>query len=315
MVNLIESKEGETLMHLWDKSVQRCLHVNKVSNLILTGTFPFSETNSNWIKNFKEKAKAWQEPERPPQLTLNHGEYIDRYILQFNKSGIDYIIDELKTKFDSNRACWSLFDMSTLIASGDKSIPSFMVLQTDISDDGSTLNLTVYFRALEVSKFLPINIAESCLVAEKLQKAFSYKFKQFSLTIHAFNAYVKENFACLEKAAIDLTSEAEIMMNIMTASTSKSWLKDVLTNKMETIESRINEEGINSLVKSIELYNARSKDSTSIVYDSKFVKKLKSVHTKIKEYNEIVYTSTYTSDAKSKYEEIRSELREAINLI
>jgi len=313
MINVIETKDKETLFDLWNKAFKVCNKSKKVSNLILTGIFPFTETNSDWIKNFKDKAKDWQEPERPRHLVLNHGEYIDKYKSKFNKSGMDYIIDELKTKADSNRACWSLYDMSTLIDSEDKSIPSFMVLQADISEDSKVLSLTTYYRALEVSKFLPINIAESCLVAEKLQKAFSFKFKEFSLTIHAFNGYVKENFSCLEKASVDLLSEGEIMMQIMTAKTYKEWLKAELTHKRETIESRINHEGIALLIKCIEMYNSQPKEPNAMIYDRDLIKLLKSILKKIKEYNEIVYSSTYTDQAKKKYKEIIDELDKTIN--
>ena len=315
MVKVIETPAGETLFNLWNKANDHCKTTHKVSNLILSGIFPFSETNSNWIKSFKEKAEEWQAHEKPNHLIINHGEYIDKYKLDFNKSGLQYLIDELKTKADSNRACWSLYDMRTLINSGDKTIPSFMILQAEISEDSKILSITTYYRALEVSKFLPINLAESCLVAEKLQKAFSYKFSHLSLTIHAFNAYIKENFSCLEKASIDLLSEGEIMMQIMIAKTSKKWLKDQLTNKKETIESRINNEGIALLIKSIEMYNTHPKDSSTLVYHVDLIKKLKSILKKINEYNDIVYTSTYTIHGKKKYVEIIKEIDKAIILV
>jgi hypothetical protein len=313
MIKVIETEGGETLFDFWNKALKTCETGHKISNLILSGFFPFSETNSDWINNYKDKAKEWQKPERPNHLVLNHGEYIDKYKSKFNKSGLNYIVDELKTKADSNRACWSLYDMSTLIDSGDKPIPSFMVLQVGISDDSKTLLITTYYRALELSKFLPINIAESCLIAEKLQNEFSYKFTHFSLTIHAFNGYVKENFSCLEKASIDLLSESEIMMNIMTANTSKEWLKEKLSNKKETNESRINPDGIEQLIKCIEMYNRQVKAINSIVYEADLLKYLKSILNKIKEYNEIVNTSTYAAQGKNKYQEILKEIDKAIN--
>lgn len=315
MVTLVQTEKGDTLKDLYDKALNKCKASQKVSNLILSGTFPFVEVSSDWIDSYKGKAQDWQSPVKPNHLVLNHGEYIDRYKTKFNMSGLGYIVEELKTKADSNRACWSLYDMSTLISSEDRSIPSFMVLQAGISESNSLLSLTAYYRALEASNFLPINIAENCLVAEKIQKEFSFKFKNFSLTIHACNAYAKENFSCLEKATIDLLDEASIMLEITTGETYREWIKENLINKKETIESRIDSRGIDMLIKCIELFSSRSKKHMSIVYSPEFIRKLKSISKKIKEHNDIVFSSTYTIKAKSKYEEIIDEINSAINLI
>ncbi len=263
----------------------------------------------------KKYAEDLQSPEKPAHLVLNHGEFFDKYKATYNKSALDYVIEELKTKADSHRACISLYDMSTLISSDDKSIPSFMVMQAGMSDDMSQLTLTSYFRALEVSKYLPRNIAESCLVAEKLQNAFSYKFQELTIVIHACNAYVKENYSCHEKAEMDMLSEAEIMMQVMMANTSRAWIKKMLNNKKDINESRIIPDGINHLVQSIERANNRPKQATELVYDVALISILKSISQKIKEHNAIVYSSTYAVQAKEKYNEIKSELDKAINTL
>ena len=313
MVNLIEAKGTQTLFDLWKQANDVCSKSHKVSNLILSGTFPFAELNSDFVNAHKQYAEDLQNPEKPPHLVLNHGEFFDKYKTTHNKSALDYVIEELKIKADSHRACISLYDMSTLISSDDKSIPSFMVMQAGMSDDMSQLSLTSYFRALEVSKYLPRNIAESCLVAEKLQSAFSFKFKELSITIHACNAYVKENYSCHEKAEMDMLGEAEIMMQVMIAKSSRTWMKKMLNNKKDINESRIIPEGINHLVQSIEMANKRPREATEIFYEDNLIALLKSISKKIKEHNEIVYSSTYAVQAKEKYNEIKSELDKAIN--
>lgn len=315
MVTLIETKGTQTLFDLWKQTNEVCAKSHKVSNLILSGTFPFSELNSDWVNAHKKYAEDLQNPEKPAHLVLNHGEFFDRYKATYNKSALEYVIEELKTKADSHRACISLYDMSTLISSDDKSIPSFMVMQAGMSDDMSQLSLTSYFRALEVSKYLPRNIAESCLVAEKLQSAFSFKFKELTITIHACNAYIKENYSCHEKAEIDMLGEAEIMMQVMMAKTSRPWIKKMLNNKKDINESRIIPDGINHLVESIEMANKRPKETTELVYDASLISLLKSISQKIKEHNAIVYSSTYAVQAKDKYIEIISELEKAINTL
>lgn len=315
MVTLIEATGKDAPFNLWKQANEVCSKSHKVSNLILSGTFPFSELSSEWIKAHRKYAEDLQNSDKPAHLVLNHGEFFDKYKITHNKSALEYVIEELKTKADSHRACISLYDMSTLISSDDKSIPSFMVMQAGMSDDMSQLSLTSYFRALEVSKYLPRNIAESCLVAEKLQSAFSFKFKELSITIHACNAYVKESYSCHEKAEIDMLGEAEIMMQVMMAKSSRAWMKKMLNNKRDTNESRIIPEGINHLVQSIEMANKRPKEATELVYDEKLIGLLKSISKKIKEHNEIVYSSTYAVQAKEKYNEIRSELDNAINIL
>lgn len=315
MVTLIEAIEKETLFDLWNRVKKVCDEKQKITNLVLSGTFPFSEVNSQWIKDHRKFAEDLQNPQRPKHLVLNHGEYFDRYKTTYNKTALEYVIEELKSKADSHRACISLYDMSTLISSEDRSIPSFMVMQAGISDDMRRLSLTSYFRALEVSKYLPRNIAESCLVAEKLQNAFYFKFQEITITIHACNAYVKENYSCHEKAEIDLLSESEIMMQVMIAKTSKGWIKKMLNNKKDSNESRIIPDGIKNLVQSIEMSNNRTKDATEMVYDDSIIGSLKVILKKIYEHNEIVYSSTYAVQAKEKYNEIKSELDKAINIL
>lgn len=315
MVTIIQAKENETLFNLWNHAKDACAEKHKISNLILSGTFPFNEINSDWVKAHRKYAEDLQNPQRPAHLVLNHGEFFDKYKATYNKTALEYVIEELKTKSDSHRACLSLYDMSTLISSDDRSIPSFMVMQAGMSDDMRQLTLTSYFRALEVSKYLPRNIAESCLVAEKLQTAFSYKFQELSIVIHACNAYVRENYSCHEKAEIDMLGESEIMMQVMMAKTSRTWIGKMLNNKKDTNESRIIPDGIRHLVESIEMANKRPKEPTELVYDETLIVILKSISKKIHEHNEIVYSSTYAVQAKEKYNEIRSELDKAINTL
>lgn len=315
MVTLIEAKDKETLADLWNQAKGVCEEKHQVSNLILSGTFPFTEVKSAFINDYRQFAEDLQNPQKPAHLVLNHGEYFERYKTTHNKAAWDYVIEELKSKVDSHRACISLYDMSTLITSEDKSIPSLMVMQAGLSDDMKRLTLTSYFRALEVSKYLPRNLAEHCLVAEKLQSAFHYKFEQLTIVIHACNAYLKENFSCHEKAQIDMLGEGEIMMQVMSAKTSREWLKKMLHSKKDANESRIIPDGINHLLESIIRANNRPKEATEMAYDEKLITHLKSISSKIAEHNKIVYSSTYAAQAREKYDEIRTELNKAINTL
>lgn len=297
---------------LYKKVITQC-RWEKVPNLIINGYFNIGELNSDWINSFKIKAAEWQNPIKPKKLVLNHGEFIDKYAKTENKTGIQHIIDELRTKSDSNRACWSLYDMKTILNSGDKSIPSFMILQTGISKNGTTLRITAYYRALELSKFLPINIAESCIVADKINQALSYKFNSIRLVIHAFNAYVKDNFSCLEKAKIDLYDEATMMFEILNKKTAKKWIKSHLQEKIDTVESRIDLNGLVQLQKCINIFKSKSNLSDQDdYYDLEFVRSLDKSIKLVTEFNTIVSHSTYTTKAKDKYSELCNELNNSI---
>ena len=315
MVTLIQTSSTDTLFDLWNQAKNACADKHKISNLILCGKFPFKEINSDWVNDNRKFAVDLQNPQKPPHLVLNHGEFIDKYKTTYNKTGLEYVIEELKTKVDSHRACISLYDMSTLISSDDKSIPSFMVMQASISDDLRQLTLTSYFRALEVSKYLPRNIAESCLIAEKLQIAFSYKFQELSIVIHACNAYVNDNYSCHEKANIDMLSERQIMSQVIRAKTSRTWIKEMLNNKKDTNESRIIPDGIRLLIECIEQANKDAKEATEQVFDEKLINLLKSILKKIYEHNEIVYTSTYAKEGKEKYTDIINDIENAIKIV
>lgn len=138
-------------------------------------------------------AKSWQALQPPRELYFNHGQFI-------GPDGIKHIIDELKEKPTSNRALYSLIAQDQIVSSYDKPIPSFMILQCAI--EGSTVYCTTYFRALEVSEFLKINVAEIKLVLSQILKEFT-DTSEVILTILAFTAYVTEGFNTLQRPEID----------------------------------------------------------------------------------------------------------------
>ena len=148
-----------------------------------------------------ERAEDFQKIKRPEFLYLNHGEYI-------TADGIPHVINELKNKDTGNRALISLINQKDIIGSGDTPIPSFMVLQFSLEDD--QLYITVYFRALEVSKFLRINLEEIRLVAKRIYDS-NRKIKDIKLNVFSFRAYVRDDFNPLERPAIELLDDIEIL--------------------------------------------------------------------------------------------------------
>ena len=316
MSTIILQDEVKTLMDLHKKAVEACKSEEKVLNLILEGHFPISELNdSKWLNEntFKTDAQKWQSV-KCDEFTFSHGEYFDRYQQKYNKSAIDYLAEVLSKKRDSRRACWSLYDMSILLDSyvshkSDNPIPSLMILQAGISDDEKTLFIAAYYRALEVSEFLPINIAELCIVAEQLHAKLGYKFEYFSLLIHAFDAHYKEGFSCLRKAEIDRLEGTTIAVQISTDPIPLKWIKTKLTEKSEMKESRIELSGMENLIRSISDYKRVKTDGP---FSDDLLLALKDVLEKMRSYNSIVCSSNYATIAHSKYDEIKKSLKKII---
>ncbi|MEC0313654.1 hypothetical protein P8797_11505 [Bacillus subtilis] len=102
-------------------------------------------------------ARDYHQEEKPSRLYLSHGQYYK------GPDGIKYIINELNNKSDGNRAVLSLINQADIVGSGDNPIPSFMVMQFS-RENQKDLYVTTYFRALEVSKFLRINLEEFRLI-------------------------------------------------------------------------------------------------------------------------------------------------------
>jgi hypothetical protein len=148
-----------------------------------------------------EKARLWQSTERPAALHFSHGEYI-------GTQGLDHIADELKRKKNSNRALASLISQEDVIGSGDAPIPSFMIYQCAL--EGDTLYVTVYFRALEVSKFFRINLEEIRLMTYDIYKKI-LNFNFINLTVLAFRAHITSNMNTLEKCELDQLDDIDLL--------------------------------------------------------------------------------------------------------
>lgn len=147
----------------------------------------------NWILNFDcdaqdlhkleitdvvETAKGWRSEVPPPEFYFTHAQYYT--------DGIKHIINELKEKPTSNRALYSLIAQDHIRNSGDTPIPSFMTLQCQIDKD--ILYCTCYFRALEASTFLKINLEEIRQTLVEIYEGIP-QFAKVHLTIFAFRAY------------------------------------------------------------------------------------------------------------------------------
>jgi len=142
--------------------------------------------------------------------------------------------------------------MQDIIGSHDDPIPSFMVLQFGFpADDDRLLVCSAYFRALEVVEFLPVNIAEMCLIIRSLRAAFP-NFIEIDFSIHAFKAYAKLGFHCLEKAALDRLNGAAVVNAVEKGlhTVIQGWLE----SKINVKESVIHMAGLELLADAFEVH-------------------------------------------------------------
>ena len=299
---MISEINGRTLKALHQNAIKVCKK-GRVTNLVLTGRYPIKEATSDWVNIYSPEAKNWQAQKCPKKLEFNHGQYIDRYRTKHKTTAINFLINELRGRVDSNRACLSLIDTGSIINTKDNSIPSYMLTQVSMDDDRSTLSITSYYRALEVSEFLPINLAENCLIVDGIVKAFGSKVKFFNITIHAGIAHYIEHFSCLRKAKIDYQKPLEIVTKV--ANLNRDWIKQMLLDKMDLTESRINRSGLSTLLNSMKLQNREKKP---IVYNDTVINSLDAVLSDIKLFNLEKSRTSHSKEVKNIYSRVKKNL-------
>jgi hypothetical protein len=208
-------------------------------NLLLAYELPATALQSAFVTANRSQAEKWLADPAPRDLFFSHGEFFR------GKRGTDYILNELSRKSLSRRALLSMLDMDTVLASGDRSVPAFSLLQFAI--DESTLYVTAYFRALEVGSFLPTNLAEIALHCERICQRFA-QIRRIRLLVVAFRAYHEPEFFCLEKLPID--SEEPGTIGVAVAEHRYETLRGWLTDKYR-VESVVQMQGMEEMLTAV----------------------------------------------------------------
>jgi hypothetical protein len=170
-------------------------------NLAVPVEFNIELVRKPQLLDVSAKAEEWQSVERPPNLEFNHGEFI-------GADGVTHVVHELKHKHSGNRALISLISQEHIINSGDNPIPSFLIFQCSIEQ--KCLHCTVYFRALEVSRFFRINVEEIRQIASHIYDEFR-GLDSVRLLIFAFRAYSNPQINTLERARLDNLDEISVL--------------------------------------------------------------------------------------------------------
>lgn len=163
--------------------------------------FPATDLHRLKMLDVFEEAAQWRQKAPAPDMYFSHGQYYS--------DGIQHIIEELRLKPTSNRALYSLLAQQDISGSGDDPIPSFLTFQCSI--ERGVLYCTASFRALEVGRFLKINLEEIRQNLVEICGALP-AVEKVHIHIFAFHAYVRTAAAAaLRRPTIDVTSEAQLL--------------------------------------------------------------------------------------------------------
>jgi len=199
-------KKIENLEEIANDAISDIADGISVFNNYLAYEFDIKTVKNSELADVSDDAKNWADDICPDSLHFNHGSYL--------KGGMKHLTDELNNKPSSNRALLSLISQKDVSGSGDKPIPSFMVFQTSIDED--TLYCTTYFRALEISTFLRVNIEK---IRQRLVSKHSGcpRFTKIRLVIFSFRAYHNSSMIPLKKPEFDLLTAYEIFTKLKSA--------------------------------------------------------------------------------------------------
>lgn len=220
-----------------------------INNLHISIRQNYEEFRNEVLTKFDNEiddALDWLGERKTDRLHYNHGDIINK-----DGDGVDYIISELMKKTTSSRAIISLLEPCRSYLSKDSFLPSLNVIQFGFKDDKKDeLFVTLYLRALEVSKFFKINVCEAYLIAEKIRNKIK-SIQNICLNLYAFRAQYKEGFGCFVKAEMDRVEQG-VFVRLLCKNEFQQ-LSNMLQEKMDLKETVIVDSGFANLLTSIEI--------------------------------------------------------------
>jgi hypothetical protein len=180
-----------------------------------------------------------------------------------------------------------------------------MVLQFGFpGSDRRLLLVTAYFRALEVTSFLPVNLSEIALNVRYLKADFP-DIEQFELTIIAFKAYSKPNFHRLRKAAID--SVNAVVITYAVVQKNLALIHEWLDSKINVEESVVCLDGLRHLSQAMNMYKSEYNDTA--------LRHLQNALDIMRRLQQTRQSSSHASTISQLNAEICKELTQAKNLL
>lgn len=244
---------GSSVFESYQRLLNDMDHGRSLENLkfqIHQSLVTFEQEIKEHFSDCLEEAVIWQSFKCPDNLSYTHGELMNGLNIHWD----EFVISTLKENPSSKRAIVPLISKEMAFQGGDGKLVSFDVVQFGFSDsDCRNLHISVYLRALEVQNFLPLNLCETYLMAQKLANRFP-SIEQVTICLFAFRAEVKKIYGRYKKARIDLASESQINKWLLTDSTE---LKRALLEKADMGDTVIETEWLIKLENSLKYFYER----------------------------------------------------------
>ena len=206
----------------------------------------FCEEMRIYFKAYLDDAELWQRKSPSQKLSYTHGQLMDYKGEMWEK----FISETLIKNPTSKRAILPLIEKPMTYAGGDDKLVSFDFVQFGFTnDEWSDLQITVYFRALEVCKFLPINLCELYLMAEKIRERIK-SIQKITICLFAFRAEANPQYGCYKKADIELYDKDELCALFKEADFYK--LRCLLYQKAKLVASVVEVAWFNNLKQAIQ---------------------------------------------------------------
>lgn len=198
------------------------------------------------FSQYKDEAVEWQMDDCPEKLMHNHGSLMKWK----DKNWEDFIVELLQRNASNKRAIIPLIDKEWAFKGGDGDFPSLDIIQFGFSDESKNdLLVTVYYRALEVKEFLPLNLYELYLMIKRIKKRI-LSINKVSICLFAFRAEVKKEISRFRKAKIEMLKEAELA--VMVAAGKLDDLGELIEEKAAMGDTVIEREWLEKLRNSLE---------------------------------------------------------------
>lgn len=275
----------------------------------------YNETVSLGQKNYtyEELADEWENIKLPECLYFNHGMYFEYLDGEKNEKihGIEEVAKRLKDKPTSNKIVLSTCkgNVATKMLKNEENIPSLLSVQFSKSDDGDTLFMNMYLRALEAGRFLKINICEIGWFLKKLKEQ-NVSFKNVNIAISAFRVQRKDNFSCFIKSELDSLDKQKLDMLIYSG--NKAEVSRLLEEKAQNMETITNYKGVEAVYNAMKILSSGEYENTKNIYSIELVKKMEVIVEKYKQLDNLHCMQSITSDKEL---EIENEIFEGINEI
>lgn len=297
--------EGRSIRKVYQEVVKSTMASGAIHNLYMQVKQNFGEFGREVREDFVDEmkmAKDWIAQDVPENLHYNHGSIFNK-----ENAGVKYVVKELSQKTTSSRAVLSLLEPCSAYASEDDFLPSLNIVQFGFADEKrDELHVTIYLRALEVSKFLKINICEALMLAESVRDKIR-SIENVCVSVFTFRAQCKEGFGCFSKAYID--KEPEAALSRMICKGDFELLVEKLEEKLALKETVVVTDGFIKLRTAIE---TNKEDFDMALVDS-VLKRIDDVVECMARLKEVRATSSLHHVALEAEEDLSQEIQRVID--